>query len=394
MTEYHARTDAGLDGAVVHRAGALTIVHTVSSLQIGGMEHVVLRLAAAQQAAGHRVMIVALRGGPLVDQAVARGLVVRELGRSRSARLLDTVRLFMSVRPDIVHAHNPTSLHYAVLSRIVPRAAVVITLHGDQETHARLGSDVEWRLVSATVAVSHAAARTLTLPRHAPTPTVIHNGIVVNQPDSALRQRVRAELGIGSAFAGVMVARVDGRKGHRTLLSCLRSLAAARRNVIVFVIGDGAERAALEAEVREQNLADVMRCLGSRSDVDRFLEAADFFVLPSDTEGLPLSVLEAMAHGLPVVASRVGGLPELIDDGIHGFLVPAGDAAAVGDAICRLMDDAVLRRRLGEAARSRAATQFSMESVARRYTELYERVAPRSRHVFPALVSDEREGTN
>jgi len=108
--------------------------------------------------------------------------------------------------------------------------------------------------------------------------------------------------------------------------------------------------------------------------VPQLLEAADFFVLPSDTEGLPLSVLEAMAHGLPIIASRVGGIPELIDDEKEGLLVEPGDADALSTAIQRLWRDRALCHRLGEAARLRAASHFSIAETTEKYEQLYNRV--------------------
>jgi glycosyltransferase involved in cell wall biosynthesis len=117
-----------------------------------------------------------------------------------------------------------------------------------------------------------------------------------------------------------------------------------------------------------------MQCLGSRSDVDRFLEAADFFVLPSDTEGLPLSVLEAMAHRLPVVATPVGGIPEIVTDGESGLLVPVNEPEALSSAIARLAQDPSLRHSLGEASFRAARDRFSFDAMARQYEALYYRL--------------------
>jgi glycosyltransferase involved in cell wall biosynthesis len=144
--------------------------------------------------------------------------------------------------------------------------------------------------------------------------------------------------------------------------------------VKLLIVGDGPERGLVEQRAQELSLGpDTIAFLGSRSDVDDLLEASDFFVLPSVTEGMPLSVLEAMAHALPIVASRVGGLPELIDDEQHGLLVPADDAHALAVAIRRVVCDASLRRRLGKAGRERASSEFSLEMMTARYHTLYER---------------------
>jgi glycosyltransferase involved in cell wall biosynthesis len=355
--------------------GPRAIMHIVSSLGVGGMERMLLQLATAQQEAGHRVSVLALRAGPLEQEAAERSIRAKVLDprTGRFGRSLAAVRFFRAERPDIVHVHNPTSLHYAVLSKMVSRAAIVVTIHGDQDTHARLGSPFEWRLTSAAVIVSHAAGKTLQLPSHAGPLIVVHNGIATAAANEKHRADVRTELSAGDACVGIMVARIDGRKGHGTLLKSLRALDDLGSTLKFWIVGDGSARAAAESQAAQLGLGhDRVRFLGRRSDVDRLLEGADFFVLPSDIEGLPLSILEAMAHSLPIVASNVGGVPEIIQDGINGLLVPAGDDVALASAIRRVTVDSVLRRRLGDAARERADTTFSLSTMVQKYDEVYD----------------------
>lgn len=351
------------------------IMHVVSSLGVGGMERMLLQLATAQQKAGHRVSVLALRPGPLEQEAADRSIRAQVLGSNagRLGRSIEALRFFRTTRPDIVHVHNPTSLQYAALSKLVSRAAIVITLHGDQDTHARLGSSFEWWLTSAAVIVSHAAGRTLRLPAHAGRLIVIHNGIEVIADDLQQRAAARTELGAGESCIGIIVARIDRRKGHATLLKSLTALDDLGGTVTVWVAGDGSERIATEALAAQLGLGqDRVRFLGRRSDIDRLLNAADFFVLPSDIEGLPLSILEAMAHGLAIVASDVGGIPEIIQQGINGLLVPPGDDAALAAAIRRVTIDPALRRRLGDAARERASTTFSLSAMVDKYDQVYD----------------------
>src|SRR5688500_9411490 len=135
--------------------GPRAILHVVSSLGVGGMERMLLQLATAQQQAGHRLSVLALRAGPLEQEAADRSIRTKVLGSytGRYGRSVEALRFFWEERPDIVHVHNPTSLHYAVLSKLVSRAAIVVTIHGDQDTHARLGSPFEWSFTSSTVVV-------------------------------------------------------------------------------------------------------------------------------------------------------------------------------------------------------------------------------------------------
>ena len=349
------------------------ILHIVSSLGVGGMERMLLQLSTAQQAAGHRVSVLALRPGTLEQEAAERSIRTRVLSSDagRLGRSLEALRFFWEENPDVVHVHNPTSLQYAVLSKLVSHSAIVVTIHGDQDTHARLGSPLEWKLTSAAVIVSHAAGKTLRLPGRAGPFIVVHNGVSVVTADARQRADARAEWAAGDSCVGIMVARIDGKKGHGTLLNSLKTL--SHPGLTMWIVGDGSERPAAESQAAQLGLGpDRVRFLGRRSDVDRLLNAADFFVLPSDIEGLPMSVLEAMAHGLPIVATQVGGVPEIIDHDGNGLLVPAGDVAALAAAIHRVATDPALRRRLGDAGRERVSTAFSLSTMVRNYDEVYD----------------------
>ena len=249
-------------------------------------------------------------------------------------------------------------------------AAVVVTIHG--ETQDRIGSAFEWSLVSAVGVVSHAAFLNLRVPCAREKLSVVHNGIAPVAYSRTKREAARGDLAVSGRFVGVIVARLSGLKGHATLLRSLNRLRAEGIDLTLLIAGDGAQRSELEREARDLSLDDrIVRFLGARSDVEHLLRAADFFVLPSDTEGLPLSVLEAMAHGLPIVASNVGGIPELIDDGKEGLLIPPADPVALAAAIRRLSDDPELGRKLGDAARARASGEFSLATTIRNYDQLY-----------------------
>jgi len=335
------------------------------------MEQVVLRLAASQKQAGHRIGVMAIHDGPLERDLLDVGIQAKVLGTGRIKRAIRALRYFRDFGPDVVHAHNHTSLHYAVLSKMVTRAPVVVTVHG--EMHGRRGTALEWYLASSVAVVSKAALQSLHVPWSAGKMSVVHNGIAPCAQDLD-RDGARRKLGLPQTFIGVIVARLSGLKGHSTLLKSLRILRDAGVNVLVLVAGDGPQRAELEHQAAALSLDEsTVRFLGARPDVDDLLCASDFFVLPSDTEGLPLSVLEAMAHSVPVVASNVGGIPELIDHGTHGVLVSPADPPALAAAIRRLAEDPLLRQRLGHAAYTRASSEFSLSTTIRNYDRLYNR---------------------
>jgi glycosyltransferase involved in cell wall biosynthesis len=178
------------------------------------------------------------------------------------------------------------------------------------------------------------------------------------------------------------VARLDPQKGLGDLLE-----AAARVPDASFVVaGDGPDRERLGETARSLGLHDRVCFLGHRDDVPDLLRSCDVFVLPSLYEGFPLSVLEAMAAGKPVIATAVGGTPEAVSDGETGFLVPPGDPSALAAAIRAVLSDPVLARRLGSAGRERACRTFSAAEMVRHVVRLYEDILKAPPHVATAGI--------
>jgi glycosyltransferase involved in cell wall biosynthesis len=353
---------------------SMRITHVVSSLQVGGMEQFVLRIAEEQQRRGHPVTVIGLQGGPLLEQAHRLGLDARALGGSRTLpRLLRATACLARLRPAVVNAHNPRSLPYALLARLVCRSRVVLVRHGQE---AKPISALQWRSMDAVVAVSEAAAQALRRNGAAASEkiAVIHNGVRLADPLQG-RKQIRRDLGLVDEVVAIIVARIDRLKGHEYLLRALAQVRDAGTALTLLVAGDGAERANMERLAGELQLgAGHVRFLGFRADVTELLAASDFFVLPSLTEGLPLCVLEAMAHRLPVVATPVGGIPELVTDGVHGRLVPVQDVEALASAMTELATDAGRRHTLGEAAYATVREHFSFEAMADKYEQLYQRL--------------------
>ncbi|WP_438027733.1 glycosyltransferase family 4 protein [Sorangium sp. So ce233] len=372
----------------------LRIVHAVSSLNGGGMEHFVLRLAEAQRRHGHDASILALRGGPLEDLARQRALPLTVLRGRLPSRVAHTALAFARRRPHIIHAHNPTSLHYATVGKLLTRARLVFTDHAQTRGIIRVPSRFEWRETDAVVGCSQDTADKSGAVGVASNISVIHNGIDIT-PARRAREEVRAELGFdagaasapaaspeaaapapaaasGGVFLGIMPAAFHPVKGHDVLLRALARLRDRGVVVTVLIVGDGDERDRIHGLARELGIhGKEARFLGFRKDVPDLLAAADFFVLPSRDEGLPLAVLEAMARRLPVVVTPVGGVPEVVRNEQHGLLVPVDAPDALADAIERLARDPALGRRLGEAGHVRVRDDFSFEKMTRKYEQLY-----------------------
>lgn len=354
---------------------SLRIIHTVSSLQGGGMEQFVLRLAESQIKAGHAASIVSLNDGPLLEIAAQKNLSITLINHGPMlARIAHCAMHFAWQAPDIVHCHNPTSLRYATIGKLVSGGRLLFTDHAQTKGIVRKGSPFEWKRVDAYVAVSgETATHAGDIGYQGPT-EVVHNGVEFAAAGRS-REAVRAELELGNRAVVVNVASFYPVKAQDVLVKAAASLKDRGVPVTTIFLGDGAERTRVEQLARDLGLGPQdVRFLGFRNDVPDILAASDIFALPSRAEGLPMSILEAMSHRLPVVCTPVGGNPELVLDGEHGKLTPVDDADALALAIAQLVSDPVLRQRQGEAGYKRVTQDFSFDRTSSLYEAIYRRI--------------------
>jgi len=230
-----------------------------------------------------------------------------------------------------------------------------------------------FRVGVVPVAIADEVARSLERVYSIKNPPLIPNGIpVINYSlGEDIRKLFRAREGYdNNNLLFVSIARMSPQKDHFSLIQAF-SLAVSHNNHLrILLVGDGPLRQELEARVRLMGLGDKVRFLGIRTDIAEILAAADVFVLSSLWEGNPLSVMEAMAAGKPVIATAVGGVPELVQDGINGILVPPGNVRALAEAMLKLADDD-LRERLGREAFKKSKECFDVSIMVRKYENLY-----------------------
>jgi len=206
--------------------------------------------------------------------------------------------------------------------------------------------------------------------------TTIYNGI---DGDDFTRRgdrvEIAAELNISptSKILGI-VARLDPIKNHRCLIKAMKKVAVRFPDALLLVIGDGPMRTKLEELVSLEHLNGNIIFLGTRNDIPRLLSVLDIFVLSSLSEGLPLTILEAMAAGKPIVATDVGGIPEIIQGGSEGIIVPSNDPDVLADAISDLLRDDRKRIDMGAKARMKFEEKFTIQTMVKRYEELYEEI--------------------
>ncbi|MDP8245021.1 MAG: glycosyltransferase [Candidatus Hinthialibacter antarcticus] len=205
---------------------------------------------------------------------------------------------------------------------------------------------------------------------------MVPNGIDIDpfsEPSDVIRESVRNEFGFGEddIVLGV-VAQLRPAKRHDLLLEAFSLARSAAPRLRLLVVGGGECEQALREQTADLQLEDVVSFAGYRSDARRILRGLDAFTLPSDVEGIPVSVMEAMEAGLPVIATRVGGLPDLIEDGASGILIAPGDSNALSKQIVRIASDVQLRNQMGKSARERVIHEFSVQRMAQRFEALYE----------------------
>jgi glycosyltransferase involved in cell wall biosynthesis len=348
----------------------LQVLLVVDSLNAGGAERYVVDLAIALRGRGHAVTVACAVGGVQEDDLREAGVPVRALvgtlvkrrvsvGYARALR-----RLVDELRPDVVHANVYASTVAAALATAGSGVPLVVTEHTEapwRSPRARAASRWAHRRAHRLVAVSSAIRRGLCAGGVAPERVLCVPNAVPPAPPAALTAPLPARVAAGPLVG--RVCRLAPEKGVDLFLAVAALVAPRAPRARFVVAGDGPCRAELEAQAATAGLADRVAFLGFRPDARAVIERLDVLVVSSLSEGAPLVVLEAMQAGVPVVASAVGGVPDQIDHGVDGLLVPPGDDAALAAAVEGLLADPARARRLGEAGRDRVAAHPHDELV-------------------------------
>ncbi len=344
------------------------------------LKHFLVPLMRGLRARGHEVIGVCAEGA-LLDSVRAEGFRVEALPLARSLSPVAQFRAFMALlrlfrreKPDLVHAHMPIS---GFLARLAARAAgvprVAYTCHGFLFNQpgpwlrraASLAMEYSaGRLTDVFMTVSHEEAADARRLRIFPAPVAVGNGRdpAIFHPDPAARRGLRETLGIPEDRVVITaVSRLVRHKGYPELLAAMRDVPAELWVVGERLASDHGED--MEPYFAASGLGDRLRRLGYREDVPAILAASDIFVLPSHFEGLPMSVIEAMLCGLPVVATDIRGPREQVVEGETGFLVAPAQAHPLAAALRLLAQDASLRHRFGAASLARALKMFREDDV-------------------------------
>jgi glycosyltransferase involved in cell wall biosynthesis len=366
-------------------ADRIRVVYLAHAFKVGGAEEMVLNLVRHLPRRFEPMVCCIHEAGPIGDEIGKTGTPVTVLGLNPGLLRLGDIngirRFLRATKPHIVHTFLLTASLYGRFAAILERVPIVIgTEVNIYERKLFTHAVAEWLLMAGTdrIVASADSVRDFYVRQIHANPAkvdVIHNAVDFSQSHATMsrdQMRLSVGLSVDARVAGV-IARLTEQKGHRYLFDALASTSALS-DVHLLVIGGGEERDALGRHVDANGLSSRVHFLGPRRDLGNLLAAMDVFVLPSLWEGLPLSMVLAMGAAVPVVATSVAGIPEVVNEGRTGLLVPPRDVTALGAALARLFADPALREQIGRDARASVLPRFGIDRYVQSVVALYDRL--------------------
>lgn len=359
----------------------MRILHIDTERGWRGGERQALWLAAALDRQGHVSFVAARPDEPLAERARGEGLQVVPSAPAFEAdprAVVGLRRFIVRARIELVHAHTAHAVGLGALATLGGDVPLVASRRVDFHLRRNVGTRWKYRRAAAIIAISRAVADVLAgdgIPRDKI--SVVPDGTDIHRHIAAASSETLTAL--GTKPGAPLVVQVAQLVGHKDPLNFVRAVAVARVRVPsmqALLVGDGPLREDVLRAVRQLDLESTLHAVGYREDADALLAAADVCVLSSREEGLGSVLLDALFLGKPIAATRAGGIPDVIDDGVTGLLAPVGDGKLLGETIATLLSDRPLAARLGAAAKARAS-EFSVERMCQRTLAVYERVLRR-----------------
>ena len=361
----------------------IPVAQVVYALAIGGSETLARRLALGLAHRHYACSLYAVHGdGPLADLLQADGIPCRAFSRNGKwdhRPLLGLVQQFRANGTKVVHTHHLGQLLYGGLAGRLAGCRVIHTEHEYYTLSTRRAQQllrVLARLADRVTAVAEPVRSFLegTVGIPASKLITIQNGVDISRYESAVpHDRDKWTVKNSDVVIGC-VGRLSPEKGHAVLLRAFRKVVSRHPQARLALVGEGEERERLQHLADDLNIAHFVRFLGLRADVPEVLAACDFFALPSIHEGFPMVILEALAAGKAVVASEVGAIADIIRPDTTGLLVPPGDADALAEALCLLIENEETRQRLGHNGRELVRKAYDFQRTVGQYDDLYRRV--------------------
>ena len=365
----------------------MRILYVVTSASFGGAPLHVLQLIQNMVNQGHEVGLVAAPEPRLMKEIEKLNVkmfpnihFVRPLNPWRDIKAIwPVIQAIRSFNPDIIHAHSTKAGLAARFASFIFHKPVIFTAHGwIFSEKGGVGKRyllimLEWlaaKVTSKIICVSH-FDRDLAIKYKIAPPeklVVIHNGI---EPAAFFDNNRDRQSNTSNILRLVMVGRLDPPKDPITLLQALKHI---KINYKLLLVGDGELRRTVEDYVVANHLEKRVFLMGERKDISKILSVSDIFILSSSKEGFPYTIIEAMMAGLPVIATSVGGVPEMVEDGVTGLLVNSGDILGLKNALITLFSDELLRNKMGEAGQKKALEEFTLNRMLRETQYVYDEV--------------------
>lgn len=355
----------------------MKVLHVDSALEWRGGQNQVFQTVRGMAARGHLVTLACRAGGILEERARSDGLDVRPIGFGRGdvslASVLGLTRVLRSATPDVVHLHDPHGIAAGLLAVRLARSdcRVVATRRVDFPVRGRL-SLWKYGACDRIVAVSRAIAGVLESGGLSPARIrLVYEGVPDRPPQPGGEAALR-ELGIpaGAPVVGKVAALAD-HKDHMTFLAAAARVSERLPEARFLIVGDGELRSRVETRVRELGLRGRCMLTGFRSDMDRLIPALTVFCLSSHMEGLGTSLLDAMCFSRPIVATAAGGIPEAVEDGVTGRVVPVKNPDALAAALVEVLADEKRQRAMGVAGRRRFEERFTSQRMVEQTLAIY-----------------------
>jgi L-malate glycosyltransferase len=360
----------------------LRILHLNTERTWRGGETQLLLLARGLKTRGHEQWVVGQPGSPLLERAGADGLEVFGIpmpSEFSPSAIWKLSRLFHRLKIQAVHMHTPRACTLGGIAARISKVKVKVisrrvdfTLRYNPLRKLKYGWGID-RIIAVSGAIRGVLIQDGMDPDRI---EVIHSGVGLSRFDPDLSgDTFRKEMGIGPETSVIgNIAHFADHKGHRYLVEAAGEVIRHRPGARFVLVGDGELKKTIESQVRGLGLENNVVFTGFRTDIPSILAAFDLFVLSSHLEGLCTSLMDAMAMGKPVVATTAGGIPEVVEDGVTGLLVPPKNPPALAEAMIRMIEDADLRRKFGEAGRRRAVEQFGDEAMVVKTETLYQTI--------------------
>jgi glycosyltransferase involved in cell wall biosynthesis len=365
---------------VLRQIEKVTVVHIVEDLRIGGLERIIASIVQGLDKKRYKAAVWCLsEGGEIADELNIQGVEVKVLGMKsyyNPLRIMILARMLREENVTILHAHGYFGSTFGRLAAIAARVPVIIShVHSTYSGYSKRNIIIE-RLLSKfsdTIICISKAVRDFVIKVEGINEKkvhVIYNGVhapVVSGKAS------RHTMGLcDDDIVIITVASLTSHKGHEVLLDAIKSIASKFKTIRLLIVGEGPLEKSLRFYTDKLDLSSRIIFMGQRSDIYELLSLTDIFILPSvEREGLGIALIEAMASGLPVIGSRVGGIPEVIEDNTNGLLFSPGDAGELARAIDILSSDKRLREQLGSNGRTLFEQRFRADSMIERIDLLY-----------------------